>query len=255
MSPDNPLLCHIQISKAATNSFRRILTDNVQKDALEIFKHKQRSLDGSGVTIDSKVAEVCDFISRIVERQNQLQAVSMMLPVGLHRILSRQVCYVGLIRSPVARSLSALNFVYARRDTHPAAPDFQSHEYSLAKLIDAGEIDFINDQVRMLAGVGAVEITQEHLDQAKENIETRFVDLGVAENPSQCWNTLVEIFNWRVDSSMVLNKGTYEGSLVVTPHDLSRFREANRFDQSLYTWVTEEYLPRRQRVPKNARIQ
>jgi len=239
------LICHIQIAKAATNSMRRILANNVPEAALKISTLKLRSQDGLGVTTRSGVPEIEALIDDIRQKEHQLAAVSMMVPVGLHEHVERPVTYVSIMRDPMKRCLSAINFVYARRDKHPAAEHFASLNYSPAQLIEAQELLFINDQVRMLSATEQKQITRTHLEEAKLNIDKHFKFIGVSEAPEQCWRRLETLFGWKTDPTLVLNKGTYDPSLSFTAQDLEALRSANSFDQQLYDWVISDYLPRR----------
>lgn len=200
--------------------------------------------DGKAITVRSEIPGVQSFIRDVCLLQHQLTAVSMMLPVGLHEFLERKVQYISFVRHPIKRCLSALNFVYAKRDTHPFAPKYQQCKYSISKLIDSDEILFSNDQVRFLSGSNRVQVGMNELEDAKKNALERFVFIGVTEHFGSCWKRIETLLGWRSDSGRTLNQGVYDATLQINSHDMDCLLKSNQFDFLLYNWLVNEYLPK-----------
>ena len=168
----------------------------------------------------------------------------MMLSFGLHELLDRKVRYVAFIRDPIARALSALHFVHAKRDTHPAAAYFASLGYKPSALIADGNLLFSNDQVRIISGTDHCEVDASDLEQAKRNIETHFAFVGNSAVLAACWPRLCELTGLRGDASPIRNKGQYNPDLQLDPQEMDLLMQANRFDEQLVAWVNGDYLPR-----------
>lgn len=237
-----PLLCHLQIAKAGTNSFKKILDDNVPRDRLAVFKIRERKHYDAPITVDTPLPAIAEFIEDLRARQDHLEAVSMMLPYGIHAKIDRDVRYISVLREPISRCLSALNFVHSRRTTHPFAARYSALGFSPRRLVDSGDLTYCNDQVRFLSGAKSLALGLHELEEARRNLQRDFAVVGVVERFDALACSLKGAFGWVSDADIVLNKGQYSEPLGVTAADLDALQEANQLDLSLYRWVTRELL-------------
>jgi hypothetical protein len=231
-----PLPCHIQVAKAGTNTARSLLQESVPPDSLLAFKVPDREIDGAIVTLRTRRADIDAFRERIHARQWELRAASLMLPVGVH---------FSFVREPVARCLSAINFVFNRRDKHPDAAAYAALDWSVSRIASSGGPFYRNDQVRMLSGSDRHDVGRDELMRAKDNIRERFWLLGTSDRFADCWPAIAGAFDFKVDAGRRLNAGDYGTGLVVSERDRAALRDANALDAELYAWVRDEYLPAR----------
>lgn len=240
-----PFPCHLQIAKTGTNTVRSLISDSVQSQRLLSLKVTDREFDGGIVTVGSRRDDIVQFIKLAQERQWEVDLITVMLPVGLHTVLERKLEYFTFVREPVARCLSAVNFVFNRRDRHPNALLFSKLDWSIPLIAREGGVFFCNDQVRLLTGSSKAQLDETDLELAKENVKSLFYLVGTTENFSACWDLVASRFNLLKDFNRHLNSSDYSDGLVFSNGDREALLAANRLDTALYRWVRDEYLPAR----------
>jgi hypothetical protein len=213
-----------------------------------------REHKGAAVTINSEMELIQRFRREIVERQWQIGAVTMMLPVGVHQILNRPVEYFSFVRDPVKRCISAINFVYSKRDTHPISQLYSSYGWSLSRIVASGDLDYQNDQVRMLSGSNKITVDRSDLETAKDNILNRFFIVGTTESLPIAWRKIADRYGFLFDGSRKKNKGNYSEGLEFNQADIDAVLQANQLDAELYEWVRREYLPDRHGIADSSTI-
>lgn len=95
-------------------------------------------------------------------------------PYGVHQFITNKYRYIALVRSPLDREISALNFDYQRGFIKNKD---DAHKYLFETTLD-------NPQVRMLAGKEHMsgECNEQTLNIAKANIDKNFLFIGVTED-------------------------------------------------------------------------
>lgn len=240
MNSNAKLICHIQIAKAATNSVRKILENNIVKDLLMTYKTRDRILDNRALTVANAPDSAHHFFDDVREQQWKIDATSIMLPIGLHCVLQRPVEYITVLRDPLERCVSALNFVYSRRNSHPYAEHYKKHNYCMKSLIGSGEILLSNDQVRILSGSDRISVGEKELGIAKHNLKNLFSVFGTVQMfPTFC-HELERKYCWKTDPTHIANKGHYSSDLVISQDDIDFVKTQNELDYELYNWVCNE---------------
>ena len=97
------------------------------------------------------------------------------MPFGLHERLPGKSMYLTMLREPTARAISQYHAWLRRRELDIEQFSFDEFLVSTPKLN--------NDQTRVVLGnvERHVPLTNADLDQAKENLENRFLFAGVTE--------------------------------------------------------------------------
>lgn len=177
-------------------------------------------------------------------------AVSGHFPYGLHRAFGEgdDARYVTLLRDPVARTISAFN--YLRNDSKyvNSHPDLKAHLGSMS-IIDfcrefhdriPGHVYTDNGQVRYLSGVGESKefggLSRADLDAAKRNLES--MEFGLAED----FNLSMLYLQRRMAWKSILYSRARVGSarkLPLSDKELSAVMERNAYDIELYKFGKE----------------
>jgi hypothetical protein len=107
-------------------------------------------------------------------------------PYGAHNYLHNKYQYITLIRHPVEREISSVNFDYQR--------GYIKNKQEAIKTLIAVMID--NPQTRMLAGESYMsgECNERTLEVAKKNME-KFLLVGVTEDTNSFVQALISILN------------------------------------------------------------
>jgi hypothetical protein len=163
---------------------------------------------------------------------------------GLHELLDRPARYVTFLRDPVKRFLSHYRMVHRLGSLPPetvldaALPMWGLAAYpALYRSID-------NYQVRALSGAdfdlpfGACR--QEHLAQAKDNLERHFAFVGLTEQFDRSLLLLRRVLGWKWRFYMSDNIAP-EAHAWVAPGTVEKLREINRLDADLYAFAQEKF--------------
>lgn len=223
-----PLTVFVHIPKTGGTTFRSILEDNFPPGAVG---RSGNVFGGQGGTRTAKLAQL-QRSGHIITRP--LDLLSGHIPLGLRPYLPDDSRYVTFLREPVDRMLS--HFYSLRELGRVSADDSPEAAFGPEGLL----VD--NLQTRMLSGVeepfGAV--TQDMLEQAKENLHDRVLAFGLTE---------------RFDESLVLMRRRLGlASLVYIHHRpttrpiepapvevLRLVEDSNRYDIDLYAWAAQEF--------------
>jgi Galactose-3-O-sulfotransferase len=161
------------------------------------------------------------------------------LPFGIYQYLPSDSRYITFLRDPVERTLSHYYRARSVRKRDPIPEDL-----SFEDVLAGGDYLYDNLQTRMLSGNPEPfgEVTQEMLEQAKENLSERFICFGLAD---------------RFDESLVLLKRSLELNSILyvsqrmttnrprtqeSKEDLTPIAERfNAYDIELYRWASEQF--------------
>ncbi len=149
-------------------------------------------------------------------------------PYGLHLHFAKPCKYITLVRHPLERELSSVNFDYQRGyiDTH------ESQSYLVERMID-------NPQVRMIAGVEYMKgvCTEKTLKKAKENIEQDFILAAPSEDVDSFIQILASMQKW---GHLAYAPMQITGKKVIGKADsflIDELMEKHQWDLQLYEWV------------------
>lgn len=123
---------------------------------------------------------------------NQYNVISGHFPYGVHEFLSKKFRYITLVRHPIERELSSLNFDYQRGYIKNKT---NAKNYILYNMLD-------NPQTRMLAGKkymsGVCDINT--LKIAKNNLDKHFMIAGVTDDTDTFIQVIASILKIGINS-------------------------------------------------------
>lgn len=161
--------------------------------------------------------------------------ISGHFPFGLHSMASLDAKYIVLVRNPIERELSTLNYDGQRGYINTEGAE----EYML------GEECLDNPQARMLAGQQFMQgkCDENTLLQAKNNIEQHFMLAGVTEETNEFIAILASLQGWgRLGLSKAQVSGDKIFELNSVPAEIKqRLQLKHKFDMELYTWVKKRW--------------
>ena len=164
------------------------------------------------------------------------------MPFGLHEMLPGTVDYITFLRDPLKRVVSHYR-MHCRKNVLPAdlVIDPSKKDWNL-KDYPVFLRDLDNLQTRLLAGAdlslpfGAC--TEEHLRQAKANLDRHFKFVGLTEQFDLSLMVLERLCGWRWHFYVPDNRATSD-STYLSPELLEAIRHQNRFDYDLYRYAEE----------------
>jgi hypothetical protein len=130
--------------------------------------------------------EAVERLLRLPQSQrDQYRLITGHWPFGLHEHFSGKSCYISMMRDPVKRLISEYYYILSLPSHYLYSAVTEGgmslENYVLSDL--APDID--NGQLRLLAGfegeVPCGSIRDEHLEQAKQNIEKYYPVVGLTE--------------------------------------------------------------------------
>ncbi|HSH02621.1 MAG TPA: hypothetical protein VLL52_08905 [Anaerolineae bacterium] len=168
------------------------------------------------------------------------------LPFGLHQVWPQGGRYVTLLRDPVERVISDYYFV-RRFEGHYLHKRVVAEGVDLEHYVCSGmnrETD--NLQVRLLVrgglGIAWDGLTEEHLAEAKANIEDWFVVAGVVERFDEALWLMRRRLGWGMPWYIRRNvTGGRPQQDEIEAGVLARIEARNKWDRLLYEWVRERF--------------
>lgn len=153
-------------------------------------------------------------------------------PLGLHKLTGTgSAKYVFIMRDPISRELSCVNFAHQREYVSRA----DAEEYILNNLD--------NPQTRMLAGEEHMsgDCTEKTLEAAKRNIMEHCLLGGVTEDTNAFIQILASIQDW---GPVALCRSQVTGVKVFDQISIElqkKLEEKHKFDLQLYAWVKQRW--------------
>lgn len=238
-----PLVCYIHINKNGGNTLNDALERRYSSGFAEFLLQGRRS--GSGAkTVDSDDAAVRETLAEIRDAGPNIECVAVNLPYGVHRHVERPVRYFTFLRDPVARCISYWYWLYRNRERGNGWAALECYDFDVREIVESGRFpQFVNDQTRFVTGSADLEITEDHLEQAKHLIAETFVFVGAVERFADCYDELARRLEWPASAPGHLNRGDHRDGTVLPEGAASHFEDANDIDRRLYEWLTRYYLP------------
>jgi len=236
-------LIYIHVPKAAGTTFSDIIEQNYPAQEVLTILHQP------GRTIE-------DFMRLPIEERKRPRVIKGHFPFGLHEHVPRPCTYITILRDPVERILSHYHYVL-RTPEHYLYDKVAGSKMSLAEYAGnpvTTELD--NGQVRMISGCGRfVPIDQcgeQHLQQAKDNLERHFLFAGLAERFDESLLVLKRLLEWKQPFYTRKNVTDHPNASAVDRNVVQTIREKNQLDVELYAFVScrvDEFITQRYELP------
>ena len=148
-----------------------------------------------------------------------------------------------MMRDPVERIISVYNYV----KNSPRHKDYNFiQNMSIEDYVKSGRNQFIdNGQTRLLAGrhtsleVPFRKINEGHLEQAKENIKSHFILVGLTERYDETLLLLQRMLQWKTPTYSIANAAKREkNTKQLAPKIRELITEYNQLDLQLYHYVS-----------------
>jgi hypothetical protein len=225
-------LIYIHVPKAAGTTFSDIIEQNYPpREVLTILHQPGRTIE--------------DFMRQPIEERQRPRVIKGHFPFGLHEHVPRPCTYITILRDPVARVLSHYYYVL-RTPEHYLYDKVAGSKMSLAKYVGSPvttELD--NGQVRMISGCGRFipigQCGQQHLQQAKENLQKHFLFAGLVERFDETLLILGRFLEWKNLFYTRKNVTDHSDPFAVDLSVLQTIREKNSLDVELYAFVRNHF--------------
>ena len=170
------------------------------------------------------------------ERKRELRIVYGHTVFGVHEVLPGPCAYVTMLREPVDRVVSTYYYLRRREDlwAHNAAMAMTLEEYAHGAMVQESD----NMQTRILAGAlgNPGRCTQKMLDQAKRNIDERFVAVGLTERFDETVLLWGKVLGW-TRLHYVSKNVARGGRDSPSPEAIRAIQDANAFDAELFRFA------------------
>ena len=162
---------------------------------------------------------------------------------GIHEQITQNCTYFSMMRDPVERIISVYNYVKNR----PRHKDYNFiQNMSIEDYVKSGRNQFIdNGQTRLLAGrhtsleVPFRKINEGHLEQAKENIKSHFILVGLTERYDETLLLLQRMLQWKTPTYSIANAAKREKKTKQLAQKIRELiTEYNQLDLQLYHYVS-----------------
>lgn len=232
---------HIHIIKNGGTSIKQIIAANYPTQATMDYVLKGRTTnEGLLKTPLSKCDDVLMLLSEIRLRQRNLACITTNLSYGADKFLERPIKYFTIVRDPVTRFIS--HYYFLHRANSPVCVDNPSvFDINRAERIDPfNRIEFCNDQLRMITGTTDTQVTEKHLDYAKQLVESGNIVVGLLEHFEGSINFIGSHLGWSNYSIPHLNAAPINMSDDSLPKEVTnRIRAANYWDIAFYQWIRD----------------
>ena len=228
-----PLTVFVHIPKTAGTTLTSVLRGNFPHGGVRAIGNV---FHGAGGADRGPVAKLKKS-GRVVTRDIYL--LGGHLPFGVHQYLPFDTRYITFLRDPVERTLSQYYRLLSVRKRNPV-PEGMTFE----QLVDGDEYLYDNLQTRMLSSNPEPfgEVTEEMLEEAKENLATKFVCFGLADRFDESLVLLKRGLGLRSILYVTQRVTTNRPRTAESKEELIPIAERlNTFDIELYRWASEQF--------------
>ena len=220
MRQKEDLLIFLHIVKAGGTSLRWVLEDQFP------CKNVLRCYESKGCTLDQVLA--------IPEkRKKQFQFFVSHYSFGTHELFPQPATYITMLREPIARSISQYySFIY-----EDPKGKWNNSVRSIAGYIhNMKKVKYDNLQVRYIANVPQEdELTIEHLEIAKDNLQNYFSAVGITERFEESLALYSKVFGWKKLTYVRRNiTKSKPDDIQLESHLLKLLNKYNELDLALY---------------------
>ena len=182
MRQKEDLLIFLHIVKAGGTSLRWALEDQFP------CKKVLRCYESKGCTLD-QISAISE------EKKKQFQFFVSHYSFGTHELFPQPATYITMLREPIARSISQYySFIYE----DPKGKWNDSVRSIAGYIHNMRRVKHDNLQVRYIANfLEEDELTTEHLEVAKANLQNHFSAVGVTERFEESLALFSKVFGWK----------------------------------------------------------
>lgn len=163
------------------------------------------------------------------DARNRLRLVRGHLLYGVHGALGRQALYFTMLRDPYARTVSAYEYILAKR-AHRLHGTLTSRAMTFVEYVTSGvTLETDNWQVRCVAGDAQTPFgccDGEMLEHAKRNIARDFALVGLTERFDESLVVLARMYGWKHICYASLNRTTSRSAPMASRSALLASRSA-----------------------------
>lgn len=230
------MLFFLHIPKTAGSTLNYIIKNNYRERAREIRWHWTTWLSKEELRDRLRKLDLSD--SKLIHGH---------FVYGIHELVEKDDSkYVAFVRDPLSKALSG--YYHIKRDTKANFhADYASGSVD-GYLLDDRILENDNSLTRRLSGVGDGvpygKVTKIHFNEAIENINKRFVSVGITEQFDESielfrkLGVISKVYYWRQN---VGSKRSANDREKPSESTVKRFREQNRLDYQLYTYCVEQF--------------
>ncbi len=205
-----------------------------------------RAIGKSSIQIDEDWRGSLDLavvdLTSDVKKSHELNFVCGHFPFGIHEHLAPNARYVTVVRDPIERELSFVNFMWQRGLLGTEAALAQ--EIARDMLLTA-EID--NPQTRMLAGsayMSATRCNESTFKRAIQNLEEHFALVGITAELDAFIETLASIQGW---GPIALARAQVTNDKIIPKLDTfdelrEKLEKKHEWDLKLYDYARERWV-------------
>jgi len=239
-----PLPVFVHVLKTGGTSVREAFYANAKgRPFLDVLLQVPgEDLHGLPLGWHTRHQDVTGLVGAARKHQHELAYLLVNLPYGVHRYLSRDVCYLSMLREPVARAVSYLYFTH---NNHPEVWDrFVALDLDAERLVsEASAFTLANAQIRALTGITDIWLDKSHLEHAQTVVRNEFGFVGAIERFDESLDRLADLLGWANRPHPRLNIGDYRDAGLVPSRTIDQLRALNEYDAALHEWLLDEYLP------------
>jgi hypothetical protein len=259
LSDHPPVLIHLHIRKTGGTSLNSAIKHAFRRH--EIFElYAQGGSDNTGLNI-AHLDDVSGALTKF--GLDRVRYISGHIPYGLHRLFGDRAKYFTLVRNPIERAIS--NFFDFKKSKRNRFFCRNGKPLSFEEYVESrDDVHLNNYQVRVLSGsadfhsvrsqsgprelVFGPPVEARHLNQAKRNIEERFLVAAPLEQLTESALMLRIIYGWpmRRLHNEYKHRNEDRPQIGRIPASLiKKVEDSNLYDLELYQWVKDHFAAKR----------
>lgn len=238
-------LIFLHIPKSGGSTFHTILTKNYPRGSVFYFPFKP--------FMDTAIFE------RMPESEKKsIQVIKGHMIYGLHRLFEEDdVQYISFLRDPVDRIIS--HYFYVLKHPSHYLHDKVKNKLDLKSYVKSGlSVEMSNSQTKFI-GLDNVPSLSQHcnetiLEQAKRNIEKKFILVGLTEMFDESLLLLRHLLGWKKITYRRKNVNLQRKSREELDRDvIDTIIEHNAYDLALYEYAKERLRNQLEQLPGDFR--
>jgi hypothetical protein len=209
---------------------------------MTLYQIMSRQYEADAIFTIGGLSELGKFKQLEMDERSTFKLIRGHMEFGLHEFLPGPSRYFTILRNPIDRVISYYYFLH-QRPLDRMHKLIKNEKLSLPQFLDRKADPLAdNAQTRLLSGnwygVAVGHCTEDMLEQAKENLRTRFSVVGLTERFDETLLLLQQAFGWRnlhYIRHNVTNKRPQKRD--VSDEVLTAVSQANQLDIQLYQYA------------------